>query len=226
MLKHFYTEAPLPAMTKLAKCHPESPYLSQEVEMLLNSGLTQSFRSPRDQKLYGATLSAYWENDPKYKTFKVSAIEWLNTAAKVARDFSQTDAEIIAIFRDLTYQLIYHYGQCVAKQSGKSGVFYGASGFLDPNQRDSHIKLETAALNLTMLHKAALDHDSVLIMLGTRKTFLENMRYLLPYNYIVLDNVEYGSLDYRLSDGVNLMQGQPNSMTFLAASPYKLFSNM
>ncbi len=213
-------------MTQLIKSYPEHDYLDQEIEMLLNSGLTVTYKSAKDDSLIGVGLIAYWKVNPNYKTFRVSGMKWLNTAAKVARDFGKTDTEIIVIYRDLTYQWIYHVAQCEMQRLGKSGSIYCASGFLNPELRFSHITIETVALTSNMMHKASLENDAVCLYLGTYKGFMQSMNLIMAYNYAVLDIVEYGNLDYRLSNGVNLMQGQTGSMIFLEASPYTTHAKM
>ena len=86
MMDNFYSVAPLPKTTRLIDSHPKYPYLNQEIDMLLNSGLSQVFRLKENgNKIIGCTLAACWKTDWSYKAFHVTGRNWFNAAAKIAR---------------------------------------------------------------------------------------------------------------------------------------------
>lgn len=221
MLEKFYSSAPFPKVTRLLNSYPKYSYLDQELDVLLNSGLSQIYRSVDDgNKMIGGTLSMYWKTDWSYEASFVSGRDWFNAAAKVAHQYGKDDGEVIAIYRDFVYQWIYHTCQYLAQKNKKNFILYNASGYVDSD--DEGVKFTTVLTNIHLMQKLAHDLDGLYVALATRKNFLKRTEEIFPLGYEIVDIIEYGALDLTLKNKTeNLFESnRKNGSMIFARSKY------
>jgi hypothetical protein len=131
--------------------------------LLLNSGVSQTFRDEASGALAGAALNTVWDVDPAYASFPVKATDWLNAGARIAEDTAETEEDAIAIWRSFQFQLIHHLFVGEAKKRNKKRVFYLGSAFTDPAFRRKKLTL----FYIDWSHKVAIQHDALTCFLVT-----------------------------------------------------------
>ncbi len=146
MIEHFYPQAPVPTAINLLQGHPRYPYLDEELDMFLNSGMNISIKDAADE-LIGGHLNACWERDDDYDAFEVSPVDWLNAGDEIATDASDGDRRLHGIiWRDYWFQLTYHVAQLYMKRREKRWALYNNCNYVLPHLRGHKISAVTFPL--------------------------------------------------------------------------------
>jgi len=116
MLEIFYKKAPVPSCLELYKNQTLTPFLEDEIDIFLNSGVSIAFQDlSKGRKVFGAGFSFYFEDDEEDRP-ELRAEDWHNSAADHIEDTIGSHEERSHIWRN--YQLIHlkHYCQKIVRE--------------------------------------------------------------------------------------------------------------
>ncbi len=164
MIETFYEVAPLPRAIGLTASLQIDNYLEREVDNMFDCGLSQIYTHKGTGEWVGAGVQAAWTPDPDYDVFPTTSLDWLNVAARVAADVSPDPRRRTVIWRDLHWQLIYHYGQKLARELGKDVIVYAGASHVEPKFRTG----QTASW-LVNFGALALQHNALFYFLVRQK---------------------------------------------------------
>jgi hypothetical protein len=82
---------------------------------MLDSDVNTVVEDPEVSGIVGATINTAWEIDDKLDYFDVDPVMWLNLSAEISLEQTNDPLYATVIFRDFTFQLIYHLIQVLLK---------------------------------------------------------------------------------------------------------------
>jgi hypothetical protein len=94
---------------------------------MLDSDVNTVVEDPEVSGIVGAIINTAWEIDDKLDYFDVDPVMWLNLSAEISLEQTNDPLYATVIFRDFTFQLIYHLIQVLLKHlfaCGPKGLRY------------------------------------------------------------------------------------------------------
>ena len=205
-LNNFYTSALIPSKLDLKNTLSEYPYLKQEIDMFIDSGLSRMITDEKGS-IIAAALFAVWKADKNYPVFDVTMKDWLNTGNDIATEFGRSDIHRIVIWRH--YQILYmhHIGQCLARAQNKPWIVYPSLGYVNPEHRRANIVKD----HMYSLHYGFQKSDiSVSYTVGTYRNYFNYAKKHAGDSVRFMDRAKYADLRLIMEDGRNLLEGLEN----------------
>ena len=108
MMENFYTNAIVPKALNLRSTWPKFEYLSDELDLMLDSKASFALIDQSKDEIIGATINTVWPVDYDAEFLDpVDPVEFLNSAADIV--VKETDDQLlqIVLWRNLLFELIY-----------------------------------------------------------------------------------------------------------------------
>lgn len=214
MLDNFYNSAPVPKALRLRQTLDKFPYLNDELDLMMNSGVCQLTLEAKTDKFAGATINTAWKVDYDYDSFPVDPVDWLNTAAEIAHKQNDPDYARV-VWRDYQIQLVYHLIQGVAQKRKCKYIMYGGMGFSHPQYRDRGI----IPVMLDVSNQKLVPNGCLFTFMGTFPGFYRVMTKALPSTFQLLADIPYSELCLRHNeDGTRVFEGIPDGLILMGSA--------
>lgn len=209
MLDIFYNTAPVPSCLGLYKDEVMTPFLRDELDIFLNSGVSIAFQDPsKGNKVFGAGFSFYFEDDEEDKP-DIKAEDWHNTAAKHIADTIKHGEEIRHLWRN--YQLLHlqYYCQRVIREENASFGIHKSQLALEEAYRGGK---EGGAIPemFAKMSRQIWDKNGVITTVSNFPAFSKFLETQFAGHIRLVDQVPYKNLQLRGPDGQLVFENLSN----------------
>jgi len=209
MLDIFYNTAPVPSCLGLYKDSIMTPFLRDELDIFLSSGVSIAFQDPsKDDKVFGAGFSFYFEDDDEDKP-DVKAEDWHNTAAEYISKTVKPGEEISHLWRN--YQLLHlqHYCQKVIRQEKASFGIHKSQLALEEAYRGGS-KDGAIPQMFEKMSRQIWDKNGVITTVSNFPAFSRFLENQFAGHIRLVDQVPYRNLKLRGQNGELVFESLDN----------------
>ena len=198
MISSFYREAPVPLALKLARndCSRTRNFLTKEINVALNSGVSTVYTHPKTNSIISVALNLVWEQNEQYKVIGGAAKEWHNSASEIVSKDLQNNAQKHLEWRRYQFQHIYDLGQSLLRQvPEKKYALYLSTGYINPKFRRSSSSSKSQLLSRLDDYHAHWNLSDCIIYFATTFSKMDDHIGTNYPNYKPFDHIKYTDQD-------------------------------